>query len=499
MTGRTVSHYRIGEEISRGGMGIVYRATDVRLNREVALKVLPEELVHDQQRKARFIQEAQAASALEHPHIAVIHEVDDVDGVSFIAMELIRGEKLSDLIARQRMSTVRALELATEIASGLALAHERAIVHRDLKPANVMVTEQGHAKIIDFGIAKLLEPVSADTTADTVQHHDTADGVVVGTTAYMSPEQARGEKVGASSDIFSFGVLLHEMLTGRAPFQGRSTLETASAILHQPAPRLASLGPTVTPESTAELQRVLDKCLEKDTADRYQGMKDVIVDLRAARRRLESPTHSAATITPAASQRPLPIWAIGIGAAVVVAVIAAAFATRRSEPEIVPPPSATSNTRPSVAVLYFDNSTGTPDLDWLRTGITDMVVTDLSQSQTLEVISTDRLYAAMAALRRADNRVTSPEVIREIAERTGVSNVIVGSYMKAGDAIRINVRLQEAKTGRIISSERVDGANESALFAMIDDLSARIRKQFESLRPPMGILPNSPASRRKSG
>jgi eukaryotic-like serine/threonine-protein kinase len=172
-------------------MGVVYRAVDTRLNREVALTVLPEEVTHDSDRKRRFIQEAQAASALEHPHIAVIHEVDEAEGFSFIAMELIRGEKLSTVIAEQRMSAARALELATEVASGLARAHERGFVHRDLKPANVLVTEEGHAKIIDFGIAKLIETHPLNTTAETMPSRDTASGVVLGTAAYMSPEQAR--------------------------------------------------------------------------------------------------------------------------------------------------------------------------------------------------------------------------------------------------------------------------------------------------------------------
>ena len=166
MTGRTLSHYRVGEEISRRGMGVVYRATDLRLNREVALKVLPEDLTHDADRKRRFIQEAQAASALEHPHIAVIHDVDEADGFTFIAMELIRGHKLSDILTRQHLPVARALELGTEVASGLARAHEKGIVHRDLKPANVMVTDEGHAKIIDFGIAKLLERRRRSQRAD---------------------------------------------------------------------------------------------------------------------------------------------------------------------------------------------------------------------------------------------------------------------------------------------------------------------------------------------
>jgi len=484
MTGQTLSHYRVHEEISRGGMGVVYRATDVRLNRDVALKVLPEELTHDEERKRRFIQEAQAASALEHPNIAVIHEVDEADGHSFIAMELIRGDKLSNLLSQQRFPASRALELATEIASGLARAHETGIVHRDLKPANVMVTDEGHAKVIDFGIAKLVEALPADTAAETVPRNDTREGVVLGTAAYMSPEQARGEKVDHRSDMFSFGVVLHEMLSGRAPFHGRSSIETASAILHEPAPRLPSLGPSVPADVAAEIQRLVDKCLEKDAADRYQGMKDLIVDLRAARRRLESTAHPAVTAQPPVARA----WMWVFAAVVVAAGIAALVLLRDNER--APAPAARGDaSKPSVAVLYFDNTTGTPELDWLRTGITEMVVTDLSQSSDVEVIASGQVYDVMNELKRADDRVTSPDVIRAVAERTGVTNVIVGSYLKAGDAIRINVRLQEASTGRILSSERVDGPNESSLFAMVDDLTRRIQQRLRALRAGVEAAP----------
>jgi serine/threonine protein kinase len=203
MIGRVLSHYEVREEISRGGMGIVYRALDLKLNREVALKVLPPELVADAERRRRFVQEAQAASALEHPHIAVIHGIDEVEGVTFIAMELIRGEKMSDLLSRGRLSAARALDLAIGIAEGLGRAHEKGIVHRDLKPANVMITEDGHAKIIDFGLAKLVEAPGREVSQFDTVSRETDSGVVVGTSSYMSPEQARGGKVDHRSDTSS--------------------------------------------------------------------------------------------------------------------------------------------------------------------------------------------------------------------------------------------------------------------------------------------------------
>jgi TolB-like protein/cytochrome c-type biogenesis protein CcmH/NrfG/predicted Ser/Thr protein kinase len=486
LTGRTLAHYKVLDEISRGGMGVVYRAVDTRLNREVALKVLPDELTHDDDRRRRFVQEAQAASALEHPHIAVIHDVNEADGHTYIAMELIKGEKLSAIVARQRPPVARALDLAIEIASGLARAHEKGIVHRDMKPANVMVTDEGHAKVIDFGIAKLIEV--AEATSETRANQQTGEGIVLGTATYMSPEQTRAERVDHRSDVFSFGILLHETLTGQPPFQGRSGIETASAILTAAPPRLAALGPSVLPDAAADIQRIVDKCLEKDPADRYQGMKDLIVDLRAARRRLESAVQTAPVVAARPGQGLPSKWIAAAAVAVAVGLSAFVLWTRNAPADSTPSTEATASgtTKPAVAVLYFDNASGTPELDWMRTGITEMVVTDLSQSPDLEVVGTDRLYGVLAEMRRADDKVLSPDTVREVAARTGVTSVVVGSYMKAGDTIRINVRLQDAKTGRIISSERVEGASESTLFKMIDDLSRRIRGQFQAVKTNIG-------------
>src|SRR5687767_806731 len=270
LTGRRLSHYDIVEEISRGGMGVVYRAVDVNLARDVALKVLPEDLLHDPGRRERLLQEARAASALEHPHIAVIHDVGEADGITFIAMELIRGEKLSDTLARGPLPPLRALTLATEVAEGLARAHEKGIVHRDLKPANVMVTDDGHAKVIDFGLAKLVEPVIPEAATASVHGPGTDAGIVLGTAAYMAPEQARGDRVDHRTDVFALGVTLYEMVTGRPAFQGRSALDTMQAVLTQPVPPLPALA-GASAEATAELQRIIGKCTAKEPDERYQG------------------------------------------------------------------------------------------------------------------------------------------------------------------------------------------------------------------------------------
>jgi len=280
--GARLGPYQIVDHVGAGGMGEVYRAHDSRLHRDVALKVLPPALVADPQLRERFVQEARAASALEHPHIAVIHEIGEIGGITFIAMELIRGESLAALIARGPLTGARALDLAIETAEGLARAHSKGIVHRDLKPANVMVTEDGHAKIIDFGLAKLMHPREEDSAATAAPLSES--GMVLGTVSYMSPEQTRGGRVDHRSDVFTFGIVLFEMLTGQPPFRGRTRVDTMHAILHDAMPPLpASVGPIAD-----EAQRILDKCLAKEADDRYQGMRDLVVDLRTARRRLDS-------------------------------------------------------------------------------------------------------------------------------------------------------------------------------------------------------------------
>ena len=296
MIGRTLSHYKVLEEIGRGGMGVVYRALDTTLGREVALKVLGASAGREPEQERRLKQEARAAASLAHPAVSVVYEIDEADGATFIAMELVRGRPLAALLAGTPLEPLRALDLAIEIAEGLAEAHARGVVHRDLKPKNVMLTESGHVKIIDFGLAKLLRPRPPfESGADTPAWGDTDPGRILGTAAYMSPEQVRGAEVDARSDLFAFGALLYEMLSGEAAFRRETGVETLHAVLKEPAPRLpdpgfAAAGPV--------LQRVLDRCLAKAPADRYTSAAELLAEIREARRRLES-TDSAERPAPA--------------------------------------------------------------------------------------------------------------------------------------------------------------------------------------------------------
>jgi len=285
MIGKTLSHYKVLEEIGRGGIGVVYRALDTSLGREVALKILGPAAGRDPEQERRLEQEARAAASLAHPAVSVVYEIDEVEGTTFIAMELVRGRPLAALLGGEPLPPGRALDLAIEVAEGLVEAHARGVVHRDLKPKNVMLTESGHAKIIDFGLAKLVRPRPAfESGADTPPWGDTDPGRILGTAAYMSPEQVRGGEVDARSDLFAFGALLYEMLSGEPAFRRETGVETLHAVLKEPAPRLREVG---LGAAGPVLQRVLDRCLAKAPDDRYESAALLLGDLREARRRLE--------------------------------------------------------------------------------------------------------------------------------------------------------------------------------------------------------------------
>jgi len=290
MVGKELKHFKIEKLLGRGGMGVVYRARDVRLDRPVALKVLRADLTANADRRRRFLQEAKAASAVTHPSIAQIYDVDEVEGTTFIAMEFVEGKTVSQLIDKKELDLIGSVEVALQVAEGLSKAHEANIVHRDIKSDNIMVTRDGHAKLLDFGLAKLLDPVSADEESDVQDMQEaetlsqTQPGTVMGTAAYMSPEQARGLPVDQRSDVFSMGVVIYEMVTGQLPFKGDTPLDTMHSIAFDEARPVTVIRRNLPPE----LHRVVSGCLRKKSADRYKNAHALAVDLKKLKNDIES-------------------------------------------------------------------------------------------------------------------------------------------------------------------------------------------------------------------
>jgi serine/threonine protein kinase len=327
MIDKIITHYQILEKLGEGGMGVVYKARDTHLDRFIALKILPAEKVADLDRKRRFVQEAKAASALNHPHIVTIYDIDEADGVHFIAMEYVDGKTLDQLIPRHGMRLNEALKVAVQMADALAAAHEAGIVHRDLKPGNLMVTDKGQVKVLDFGLAKLTEklPISAEDATLTAKP-DTEEGKILGTVAYMSPEQAEGRKVDARSDIFSLGSVLYEMMTGEKAFQGSSKISTLSAILHREPKPISTIGRAIP----ADLEKLISRCLRKDMARRFQHMDDVKIALEELKEESDS-----GVLETAGMAKPTPRHKLvrGLGILAVLVIIAGVVWFIRSKVE----------------------------------------------------------------------------------------------------------------------------------------------------------------------
>jgi predicted Ser/Thr protein kinase len=328
LVGRDLKHYRVEDVLGRGGMGVVYRARDTRLDRPVALKVLSDALVHDALFKRRFLQEARAASAVNHPAIAQIYDVDDVEGVTFIAMELVEGRTVADLVMDRSPDLLRTLDIVIQAARGLDKAHEVGIVHRDIKSQNIMVTRDGHVKILDFGLAKLLDTTDSTDGREALTRMETIAqtrmGLVVGTVAYMSPEQARGRPVDHRSDIFSLGIVLHELVTGERPFSGDTALDTMHAIAFGDSRPIAELRSDVP----VSLQRVVSRCLTKSPEERYASARELVADLTDVRREVESGIFRDPPLAErlrervrALKEQPPSSWFIALAAAALAAVI----------------------------------------------------------------------------------------------------------------------------------------------------------------------------------
>ncbi|MGB5659099.1 MAG: protein kinase [Thermoanaerobaculia bacterium] len=482
MLGRTLAHYKILEKIGEGGMGEVYLAEDTKLKRQVALKVLPPEMASDEARLERFQREAETVAALDHPNIVTMYSVEEDQGVHFLTMSYIDGKRLDQIVPEGGLSLDRIFDIAVPLADALSAAHEKGITHRDLKPANIMVNEEGRVKVLDFGLAKLHEGSPVATGEDEPTRALTQEGLVVGTVPYMSPEQVEGRVVDQRTDIFSFGILLYEMATGRRPFGGENSAQVVSSLLRDDPPSVAE----VKADLPFHLSRIARHCLEKDPKRRFQSALDLRNELETLKQEVASGQirpASSSTVMAAQPQSRKPRWlwpAVAVGALLLLVVGWMVMRGGTESGAGGAGAEAGADAKPSVAVLYFDNLTGDEDMDWLRTGLADMLVTDLSQLSNVRVVGTDRVYQILKDLDMLDESITSSETVQEVADKADVKTVLLGSFAKVGDTLRINVKVQDAATGEIVSTERVEGAGGDNLFALVDDLSTSLRSRFES-------------------
>ena len=444
MIGRTLAHYEITDRLGAGGMGEVYLALDTKLERNVALKVLPAELAGDPARLGRLQREAKALASLDHPGIVTIFSVEEADGIHFLTMAHVEGETLGAMIPPDGMPVERVLELGAALADSLRAAHERGIVHRDLKPGNVMVDLEGRLRVLDFGLARVEEtvPLSSQMSTGTFEEPMTRQGMVLGTVPYMSPEQAEGKRVDFRTDIFSLGIVLYEKATGRLPFGGETAASLISAILRDTPSSVTDL----RPELPVELDRVIQRSLEKDPEARYSTAGEMRDELDELRKKALSGT-LAEPVPPRSKQAKLVTVAIALAAVGLTVVVATTMWRSNVKPAGSEPQSTTEmavELFPSVAVLPLRNLSGDPEQEYFVDGMTEALITDLSKVASLKVI------ARSSAMRYKN----SDTPLSEIAAELGVEAVVEGSVIREGDTVGLTAQLIEVATERVMWGEQ---------------------------------------------
>jgi eukaryotic-like serine/threonine-protein kinase len=441
---KSIGHYQIISLLGKGAMGEVYRAKDTRLGRKVAIKVLPAEFAKDADRLSRFEQEAQAASATNHPNILTIHEIGKAStiagGVHYIVSEFVEGDTLRAMIELGRLGLNQAIAIAEQVAGALSVAHRAGIIHRDIKPENVMVRPDGLVKVLDFGLAKLTElpvaPPEVDSQAERIARLSTEPGVVMGTVSYMSPEQARGLKVDARSDLFSLGVLLYEIIAGRRPFEGMTTSDVIAALLTAEPPPLRQH----CANAPAELERITEKCLAKDREARYQSAEELIADLKTLRTITQDGAAPSRRIEGAGARFASWRWPVVAALAAVMIIALVWIIVLRRTPATAP------NQIKSLAVIPFDNLSGDPTQEYLADGMTDALITELSKIGSLRVTSRTSVMQYKAA------RKPLPEIGRELS----VDVIVAGSVQRSGDKIGITAQLIRATTDQHLWADQYE-------------------------------------------
>jgi serine/threonine-protein kinase len=460
--GRVLSHYRIIEKLGQGGQATAYKAEDLRLNRTVVVKILRSELATSEAARRRFEREACLCSALDNPNIAAVFDVGEVNGLSFIVMQYVEGPTLKQLMGGRPLETLGALSIAIQIADALAVAHSTGIVHRDVKPTNVIVTPGGQAKVLDFGLAKMLAR-DPDATSDDDPLTDA--GVPYGSIGYGSPEQVSGEHVDHRTDIFSLGVVIYEMMSGQRPFKGNTIIDVLHSIVNNPPRPLTHFNP----RAPARLQAILNRALAKDPADRYQTMAAIRDELKALMRQLTHetglvPTETTATLL--APQRVRSTWLLG-------GTLGRVFSRRRrgataAEATGSRPASWGTETKQTIAVLPFRNISGDPQAAFYEFGLADAVITDLAQVRSLVVRPSS--YIAPYVGQNVDPR--------QVGEELAVGCVLTGTFLKAGDRFRVTAQLISTATGEILWSDKID-VPAPDLITLQDAIAARV---IEGLR-----------------